>query len=355
MRKSTAIALSAYMVESREGWPPSFEDVHTDRLERLGHLVTALGLDAVGYDRLVVLARRVIASRTFPVLQRAIADAAIAKNRLESDDLHELVKHLNPTGETTPMTDKTDDGDRVWKEWANRHLVESTASTAARCPATAAGATARRRLPGSGAHVASTTPSAPVSLFGTTTLTTRADRVTRCKDTDACAPRGHGHGNRVSTAQASGADRDRELRMLMIPGLPRQPGGFEGLIPCRVGVSLNEQPVADRPDLDHVDLHLLLAALRHRVLRRHDDDSIARVDELLYLDPQALELPPQIFVVFPDSFLAAIYPGLWRVDIGVELDVGVDVRAGGSEIAPIHSRIDPAHEFHVRLRHHLLR
>jgi hypothetical protein len=134
MRKSTAIALSAYMVESREGWPPSFEDVHSDRLERLGHLVTALGLDAVGYDRLVVLARRVIASRTFPVLQRAIADAAIAKNRLESDDLHELVKHLNPTGETTAMTDKTDDGDRVWKEWANRHLVESTASTAARCP-----------------------------------------------------------------------------------------------------------------------------------------------------------------------------------------------------------------------------
>jgi hypothetical protein len=218
MRKSTAIALSAYMVESREGWPPSFEDVHTDRLERLGHLVPALGLDAVGYDRLVVLARRVIASRTFPVLQRAIADAAIAENRLESDDLHELVKHLNPTGETTAMTDKTDDGDRVWKEWANRHLVESTASTAARCPATAAGATARRRLPGSGARVASTRPSAPVSLFGTTTLTTRAGRVTRCKrHRRVCAtrtrpwqPRQHGASIwRRSRSRASNADDPR--------------------------------------------------------------------------------------------------------------------------------------------------
>ena len=86
-------------------------------------------------------------------------------------------------------------------------------------------------------------------------------------------------------------------------------------------MSLSEQAVADRPDLRHVDVDLLLAALRHRVLRGHDDDSIARVDELFYVDPEALELSPQIFVVLQDRFLAAIRRGVWRVDIGVELDL----------------------------------
>ena len=92
------IALVGYLTEGLKGWPPSFEDAHTDRLERLGHLVTGLGLDADSYDRLVNLARRVIARPIFPVLRRAIANAAIAKSRLESDDIHEVIKNLDTKG-----------------------------------------------------------------------------------------------------------------------------------------------------------------------------------------------------------------------------------------------------------------
>ena len=105
------VALSARMLE-RKDWPPPYEDARSERLEALNYLVGGLGLDAPNYDRLVGLARRVVSSPTFLLLRRAIADALIAKEsgRLESDDIHELVKNWNPKGAQT--MDTTNNGHR---------------------------------------------------------------------------------------------------------------------------------------------------------------------------------------------------------------------------------------------------
>ncbi len=60
----------------------------------------------------------------------------------------------------------------------------------------------------------------------------------------------------------------------------------------------------------HMDVNLLLSALRHRMLRAHDDYVIARVDELLGLNAKTLELREKVLVVLPDRVSAAIDTGL---------------------------------------------
>src|SRR6185312_14375317 len=61
--------------------------------------------------------------------------------------------------------------------------------------------------------------------------------------------------------------------------LLRQPGGFEGFGPGRVRTPVGEKAVTDREDLDDLEGHFVLTALRHSVQCGHGDDLITGVQE----------------------------------------------------------------------------
>ncbi|HZA59380.1 MAG TPA: hypothetical protein VE401_08385 [Solirubrobacterales bacterium] len=100
-----AIALSGYLAEDRDGWPPAFQEARTERLEALGKVIEILGIDEAAYDRAVELTREILADPDFIRLHRTIARALAACPRLDEQAVQDLTLAAGippPEGVTTP-------------------------------------------------------------------------------------------------------------------------------------------------------------------------------------------------------------------------------------------------------------
>ena len=90
-----AICLVGYWVDGRPGWPPSFEDARTEKLEAMGKVISILGVNEEAYDATVELVRDMLADQDFKRLQGAIARALRVVPLLEREDIEALCRATN--------------------------------------------------------------------------------------------------------------------------------------------------------------------------------------------------------------------------------------------------------------------
>jgi hypothetical protein len=88
------ISLAGYLLEWRRGWPPPYVGAVAEPLENVGLLIGILDLDRTNYTAITDLTRRLVCDRRFLILRRGIAAALMTTPRLESDDLHAVIKNL---------------------------------------------------------------------------------------------------------------------------------------------------------------------------------------------------------------------------------------------------------------------
>src|SRR5262249_32050045 len=124
------------------------------------------------------------------------------------------------------------------------------------------------------------------------------------------------------------------------------------------GPSLGELAILDRPNV-HNPLHdLRVASQRNGVLASDDHHAIACGQQLLELDPNALELLEHPHVVLDHSVATTVDTGLRRTRRSVELNLGMEewgnlgiARSPRIDSPTVESLVGPPHELHVLLRH----
>ena len=85
-------------------------------------------------------------------------------------------------------------------------------------------------------------------------------------------------------------------------------------------------------------------------------DVIASVNQLLNVDPEIPKLLDELLVpeAIPHVLASAIDGSIGELCDLVPLDIGIKSLHGGVEVVAVESRVGPAHDLHVLLRHRLL-
>jgi hypothetical protein len=86
------IAVIGYMATDVPRWPPPYEKARSEDLEALDLIIRGLGIGADEYDRLVEVARDMLADADFRRLRDALARALAAVPRLEREDIKAIAE-----------------------------------------------------------------------------------------------------------------------------------------------------------------------------------------------------------------------------------------------------------------------